>query len=187
MYGSLDNIKTIRKRIGITQSELAKKANVSQSLIAKIEAGRLDPTYSKANGIFEVLNSLSKRQTPTAKDIMQTKIISVHIDEPVNEIIHKMRKYNISQLPVINKYVIGLVSEASVLEKLKDGFKDGRDVCDLKAKDVMAEAAPMISEDTDVEIVSNILKQHSIIIVSKHGELSGVITKADVLKNIYKF
>ena len=124
-----------------------------------------------------------KKQTLTAKDIMQTKIISVGIDEPVNEIILKMRKHNISRLPVINKYVIGLVSEVSVLES----FKDGKNVCELKAKDVMAEAAPMVSEDTDVEIVGNILKQHSIIIVSKHGELAGVITKADVIKNIYKF
>ena len=183
MYGPLENIKALRNRINITQAELAKKANVSQSLIAKIESGKLDPTYSKAKGIFEAINALMKKQTLTAKDIMQTKIISVGIDEPVNEIILKMRKHNISQLPVINKYVIGLVSEASVLES----FKDGKNVCELKAKDVMAEAAPMVSEDTDVEIVGNILKQHSIIIVSKHGELAGVITKADVIKNIYKF
>ncbi len=179
----LESIKALRRKLGLTQGELAKKANVSQSLIAKIEAGKLDPTFSKAQKIFEALKNFEGQKPITAKDIMQTTIISASLQEKVSSIIQKMRKHNISQLPVLNnKYVVGIVSEASILEKIKSG----KNMQDLIAEDVMAEAAPMISETTSIETASSILKQHPMVIVTKHGELSGVITKADVLKNIYK-
>lgn len=182
MLADIENIRIVRKRLGLTQSELAKKANVSQSLIAKIESGKLDPTFSKAKNIFHALHSETKNNSTTAKDIMQTKIIATSIDEKVGSIIQKMRKYNISQLPVLNKYVVGIVSEASILLRATSGVN----VSELTAEEVMAEAAPVISESTDIETVNSLLKQNSLIIVSKHGELKGVITKADLLKNLYK-
>ncbi|MFQ5647816.1 MAG: helix-turn-helix transcriptional regulator, partial [Candidatus Aenigmatarchaeota archaeon] len=40
----ITEIRKIRKKLGLTQSQLAQEARVSQSLIAKIEAGKLDPT-----------------------------------------------------------------------------------------------------------------------------------------------
>ena len=47
MIHDLSEIKNLRKKAGITQLDLARKASVSQSLIAKIEAGKIDPTYTK--------------------------------------------------------------------------------------------------------------------------------------------
>ena len=57
----LEEIKKIRKKLELTQTELADRAGVSQSLIAKIEAGRIDPTYSKTKKIFAALSDLEKR------------------------------------------------------------------------------------------------------------------------------
>ncbi|MDG6910121.1 MAG: helix-turn-helix domain-containing protein, partial [Nitrososphaerota archaeon] len=39
-------LKKIRTELGFTQGRLAKEAGVSQSIVAKIEAGSVDPTYS---------------------------------------------------------------------------------------------------------------------------------------------
>ncbi|MBI2575829.1 helix-turn-helix domain-containing protein, partial [Candidatus Woesearchaeota archaeon] len=46
MIPELANIKTLRKKLGLTQSGFAGQVGVSQSLVAKIEAGRIDPSYS---------------------------------------------------------------------------------------------------------------------------------------------
>jgi predicted transcriptional regulator len=42
--------------LGLTQGQLAKIAGVSQSFIAKIESGKIDPSYSKVKTIFDVLD-----------------------------------------------------------------------------------------------------------------------------------
>lgn len=61
MQFALEEIKQIRKKYNLTQSDLAKRSGVSQSLIAKIEAGRIDPTYSNAQKIFNALNDMGEK------------------------------------------------------------------------------------------------------------------------------
>lgn len=48
-------IRKIRKELGITQEELAKKAGVTQAYIAKLEAGKVDPRLSTLNRILQAL------------------------------------------------------------------------------------------------------------------------------------
>ena len=67
MPAELNEIKIIRKKYGLTQSKLANIANVSQSLIAKIESGRIDPTYSNAQKIFSALDTLRKDKEKNSK------------------------------------------------------------------------------------------------------------------------
>ena len=49
-------LKKIRVQLGITQSELAKAAGVSQSLIAKLESGLVDPSFSTMKAISRITN-----------------------------------------------------------------------------------------------------------------------------------
>jgi len=65
----LSRIAVMRKRMGLTQTELAEKAGVSQSLIARVEAGTVDPRYSKVEKIFRALE-VNGGQVVTAREIM---------------------------------------------------------------------------------------------------------------------
>ncbi len=171
-------IKPIRKKLGITQFELAKQANISQSLIAKIESGILDPTYSKVRRIFDVLNSLSKSKELKAKDIMNKKLIFINPETKIKNTIKEMRKHGISQIPVIkNNQCIGLISETTILNSFTK-----KDI--NKVKDIMEDAPPIIAKDTSIEIISNLLRFYPIVLVSEKGTLQGVITKSDILKSI---
>ena len=179
MLTELDQIKKIRKKFGLTQSELAKIANVSQSLIAKIESGRIDPAYSNVKKIFSTLNSIGKKHELKASNIMNDKIISVQPDEDIESVIKKMRKFNISQMPVIlDNKAVGLITEAIVLDGILT--KKGKSVTDI-----MNDSPPVVSKNTSSDAIINLLQFVPMILVSEHGKLKGVITKSDVIERIY--
>ncbi len=176
----LNEIKNIRRKIGLTQNELAKRANVSQSLIAKIESDRLDPSYSNAKKIMDALSSITKKQELKAEQIMNKKIIFVSPNEAIKDVIQKLKKYEISQLPVVeDNKCVGLVSESILLDAILS--KKGS-----KVSDIMEEAPPIISKNATIDIISNLLKFYPLILVASGGKYEGIITKADILLKIYK-
>ena len=177
----LSEIKKIRKGLGLTQTDLAKKANVSQSLIAKIESGKIDPTFTKTKRIFETLNFLEKKEEVKAEELMNKKIISVAPNDDVNESINKMKKFGISQMPVIEGHnVVGLVSESTLLNALMNR-KDKK-----TASDIMDESPPIVSKTASIQVISNLLRHYPMVLVSDSGKLVGLITKADLLSKLYR-
>lgn len=50
-------LKRIRLQLGYTQAGLADAAGVSQSIVAKVEAGAVDPTFKTLRAISAALNS----------------------------------------------------------------------------------------------------------------------------------
>ena len=180
MTYELEEIKKIRKKLGMTQTELANRAGVSQSLIAKIESGRIDPTYTKTKKIFAALSELEKKEEIKAEQIMTGRIISISPNEPIKEAISKMKKFQISQLPVIegNK-LIGLVSESTILDALLNPKS-------TRVRDIMQESPPIVSKTTSIQVVSNLLKHYPMVLVSEEGKLIGLITKSDLLGKLYK-
>lgn len=179
MTYELEEVKKIRKKIGMTQTELANRAGVSQSLIAKIESGRIDPTYTKTKKIFSALSELEKKGEIKAGQLMTTKLVGVAPNEPIKEAIAKMKKFQISQLPVIQEHkLIGLVSESTILDALLNSKAK-------EVKEVMQEAPPIVSKTTSIQVVSSLLKHYPIVVVSEEGKLIGLITKSDLLGKLY--
>ena len=176
----LEEIKSLRKKFNLTQLDLAKLSGLSQSMIAKIEAGRLEPTFSNAKKIFNVLNSMTQEEELIANDFIKNKIISVNSKVKLKNVIKQMKKHNISQLPVINEGVlVGLISESIILENLFNN--NGASL----VEDIMADPPPSISENTPIKVISNLLKSFQMVIVNKKGKLFGVITKSDLIQKMY--
>lgn len=182
MSFEITEIKDIRKKLGLTQTQLAKKANVSQSLIAKIESNRIDPTYSNVMKIFNALNELVNNKDIKAEEVMQKNLIYVDPDSSLKECVAKMNKYGISQLPVIKgKNVSGYVSEGLLLEKLINAKEK-----DLAVKEVMYDVPPVVSRNSSLSMASHLLKYFPMVLVSDNGNIKGIITKADVIRKLYK-
>ncbi len=79
MLPELDTIASRRRTLGLTQTQLAERAGVSQSYIAKLEAKKIEPAYSKVKAILEVLNGLEQGKETKVEEIMTAKIISVNV------------------------------------------------------------------------------------------------------------
>ena len=180
MIDKLHEIKEMRKKLGWTQAELARQAAVSQSLIAKIEAGRIDPTYTKVQKIFDALNRAGRKKDLLARDIMNPKLVSVIPGTGISEAIKKMRKLGISQMPVLRAHQsIGTVSEAGILEALLHKKAD-------KVEEIMEDASPVVPHTASVSVVQHLLQFFPIVLVSEDGHLKGVIKKSDVVAKMYK-
>ena len=175
----IKRLKEIRKKLSITQQAFAKRANVSQSLIAKIESGAIDPSYSNVLKIEQTVNDLTNIKEPSAQDVMNPKIIFVKPDDKVIDVIKVMRKNNISQVIVEEESkIVGIVTEGSLLEK------DLSKLQQLRAKDVMLDPPPVVSNKTKLSVLSAILTQYPLVVIQKDARFVGVATKSDLLNHL---
>ncbi len=178
----LTEIGKIRRKQGLTQLELAKAAGVSQSLVAKIEAGKVEPSYTSVRKLFSALAEGEKKAELKAFQFMNPKIIFTSPQTTVREVILIMKKQGVSQLPVIQKEkVVGLVSEGTILEKMEPSPEK---LFSLRVEEIMEEVPPIVSPQTGQEVVSQLLRSFSLVLVAERGELKGVITKSDLLEKM---
>lgn len=181
MLPELGEIKQRRKQFGLTQAELAAKAAVSQSLIAKMESGALVPSYDNAKRIFDMLDAMHRETELQAKDVMSAKVISVRPQDTVKKAVQAMKKNAVSQLPVFEgDKPVGTVSEMFILTHIGKSGKP-TDLGKMLVKEVMDDAMPVIRENSGLEVVSALLDSGQAVLVGRGGKIRGIITKSDLL------
>ncbi len=182
MLYELNQIKQIRQKLGLTQTQLAKLSNVSQSLITKVERGQIEPSYPIAKKIFETLEEQlhSKQHIKLARDVCEKKIISIKPDASIKDAILKMEKKAISQLPVEKDDVfIGSITEITIVRNFEN-IKDKN----MKVEDIMDDPFPIMPDKTPVNLIVDVLKTYPAVIITKNGKSTSIITKADLMKNL---
>lgn len=177
----IERIGKLRKQLGLTQKQLADLAGVSQSLIAKIESGKIDPAYSKVMQILGALEDEQNRGKKTVREIMSVGLASVSPGDHIADAIKLMREKDISQLPVLEGgKCIGSLSESDIVELVAAH-------ADLKkplVREVMKESFPIIPANSLVDVAASLLKHYPAVLVEKDGRPAGIITKADLFKAI---
>ena len=181
----LSEIKRIRKALKITQSELAEKSGVSQSLIARLESDSADPRYSKVANIFRALDKIKKEEI-TSEDIMKTEVVGVKLADSVERVVKIMNKYHVSQIPVFEKKrVVGSISERGILDEVKK-CKDLREFSKSPISAIIEHPFPTVNKKTTLSTITKILEDESAAIVIEKGDVLGIITKSNLLKVVSK-
>jgi predicted transcriptional regulator len=182
MFPPIEDIAQKRRQLGLKQAELAKLAGVSQSLIAKLESGKIDTSYKKVKTIFDALDRLEVKTKIQAGKVLQPRIVSVQKTEPVSKVVQLMKSHGYSQVPVLDgKQPVGSISEKTILRQILNG-KDLSHISALPAAEIMEEAFPQVADDAPLPLISSLLQVYSAVLVSKKGMVVGIITKADLLR-----
>jgi len=179
-----EEIQKRRKSLGLTQKQLANLAGVSQSLIAKIESGRMDASYGNVKSIFEALDRESHKlkQTKLARDISTKRIVGASKKDKVKKAVELMGKNGLSQIPVFDGDIpVGSITERTIADYLVQK-KNPEQLLALPVESVMGDAFPQVSEDTPVEAIASLLQYHHAVLTTKRGRCTGIITKADLFK-----
>jgi predicted transcriptional regulator len=181
------DIKNLRKRIGMTQKALADLTGLSQSYIARLEQGSLNPTYENIKKIFTLLdNEIIKKEGTTvkAKDIMSRNVISVKSSDRLEKVMKIFLKHGFSQMPIIDKGVaVGSITDSVIGVNIANG-KTTNELKRLLVQDIMEDPFLQIAENTQIKVISYLLKQYPAVLVVNRGKISGIITKSDLLKTL---
>lgn len=181
MLKDLNEIKKARLKLGLTQTELAEKSGVSQSLITKIENKRIIPSYQKGRDILDALERMLREEGAglRAGDVHSKELLYMKKSDKIGTALEIMEENAVSQLPVIeDNMVVGALTEKCLIKNFDR--LDG----DENVERVMGNPFPVFPTDTELSLVKEVLRYHPCILTTQKGKMTGIITKADLLSEI---
>ena len=171
-------LKKLRIEAGLTQRQLSELVGISQAHIAKIEKGRVDPRLSTINKILRVLTEGKGKK---CKEVMTKNVIFAKPKQKIQRISELMMKHAISQLPVIERgKVVGTITEEDIVRNLSSNLAEE------KVETIMQPPLPIVPEDTSVTMIRPLLEDHPAVLVTRKGNVVGIIARSDLLKVISK-
>lgn len=122
----------------------------------------------------------------TAHDLIKNHIdkplVVVRTEELASHAIDRIRKYKISQIPVID--TTGFVGSLEDVD-LFNAFVNNSNVADTPIKDLMRKPYPIVSLQTKVEEVAKLItKENNAVLVDLGNGKHHIITKYDIIDNI---
>ena len=143
-----------------------------------------------------------------AKDIMTKKVITISKDATLAELAKLLIKNKISGVPIVDEKeeLLGIVTEADLiikesnlpfplsfsfafLESYESYTKSTKEYLETRVEEVMSTNVKTAREDMPISKVVNIMINNNINrlpILNNGGKLTGIITRADIIKSIIK-
>ena len=142
-----------------------------------------------------------------ARDVMNSAVVAVRPDTPINDIAKTLREHRISAVPVIDEAgsPLGMVSEGDLIgrdhadrearldwwltllaegEALNPEFLASIHGPERRARDVMTTPVVTVAEETEIDAIARLLTAHRIkrVPVLRDGRIVGIVSRADLVK-----
>ncbi len=124
------------------------------------------------------------RRAATVGDVLRSKeplppMIVVDGKDAVRDALDKLRRFEISQLPVVDgNDIVGSVNDVAVMQAVFDRS----DILLRSVRDVMGRPFPSLEQDADIDRAYKLLSlANSAIVVTDGGKPVGVVTRQDII------
>lgn len=116
------------------------------------------------------------------KDHLNSPLVTVRTEELVSHAIERLRKFNISQIPVVDSNgFVGSLNESDVFKH----YVNDKNVYDKPIKSIMSAPFPIVLANTSLEDVSKLITKdnHAVLVALDNGK-HHIITKYDIISSI---
>jgi len=128
------------------------------------ERGFLDDEITKAEDLI--------------KNHSHQSLITVRTEELVSHAIERLKKYKISQIPVVD--ALGFVGSVDETDLFRSYIED-KDIATKPIKEVMGKPYPIVNPKTTLEEISKLMQNHQAVLVEFEKNKHHIITKHDVI------
>ena len=181
----MDTFTEIRRRrvaLGIPLGELAKAIGRSDATLSRIERGQIRPSYDLVQRILSYLEAQEGLSAPrlTVGELMHRPLVLVESTATLATAAQRMESGAFSQLPVVDDgRVVGSLSETALLRALARPNAHR-----IRVREVLERAYPVLDEGFPGDLLPPLLGQYPAILVTRQGELQGIVTKADLIRGL---
>ena len=170
----------MRQKAGLSQTELAVAAHVSQSFVAKLEAGRLDPSYARAQRLLAILVQRSVSDANWIQSVLQPIPALLWETQSISSAVVQLEQLSVMFLPVQNEQ--GVIVGLFHLQPLLDHAYFAPNLGQKKAVgDVMIAPQFLPLTASRLEILS-VLRARGVVLMGSETKPAGWILPYSVLK-----
>ena len=176
------DIRERRTELGLTQSDLAEQADVSQPLIARIEGGDVDPRLSTLRRIVNALQE-AEGGIMRAETLMHSPVVSVRPDDSVHETQELLDEHGFSQVPVVQDGTPeGLIGHSDIRAHVDRTDVDH--LGELPVDEVKHESFVSVEPDATLDEINDYLNHNDAVLIVNGGETVGIVTEADIAAHV---
>src|SRR6201987_1071555 len=189
-------------------SDMVQKPPISDGI--EVDAARACPDSAEGGYCASPAHrtaSVEHQHAMKARDVMNSAVVAVRPDTPINDIAKTLREHRISAVPVIDEAgsPLGMVSEGDLIgrdeadrearldwwltllaegEALNPEFLASIHAPERRARDLMTAPVIAVGEETEIEEVARLLTAHRIkrVPVLRGDRIVGIVSRADLVR-----
>ncbi|MGH2536645.1 MAG: cystathionine beta-synthase [Candidatus Promineifilaceae bacterium] len=109
------------------------------------------------------------------------RVITARPDDLMSEVVARLKRHNISQVPVVDDAgdLLGIVTEVALLNHLLNA--EHQHTADETIEAIIDRQVPLVQPDAPLETLMELFASHSVALIVSGRQLEGILTKIDLL------